>query len=504
MRGRRVTAGLGGILRTFSWAALVPAAASLAWDEGVATHDVPWVPFDLRTTTVVFVLLFAFIRLLGDLLQFHGVKELDAMREHEGFVLVGAAWFILAALSSLPFLLLGATGNPVDAVFESMSGLTTTGATVLTGRLESYPPSLMLWRGLLQWLGGIGIVVVAVAVLAQVTEGGHKILAMEAPGDQFARIQPRFLATARALARIYAGLTALLFGLYLLLMHYGPVALPWSQASYDALLHAFTTMSTGGFSHRTASLAAYGHAPLFWVTTVFMLVAGGSFTLYWMTLRTRHKTIWKSPELRFYLGVFAAAALIISVSLFLDGRNVVDAATHGAFQTASFLTTTGYTSTAHDAFPDSAKLVLLLLMFTGGMSGSTAGGIKTFRILLLLELVLRETQKLLHRRAVVPVKMDGHAVPFQAIRRILVFFFAYLFLFLLGSLAYAAMGLDVVSAFSASAATQGNVGPGLGDVATTFATVPWPGKIVAIVQMWLGRLEIFTVLLLFVPATYRR
>lgn len=504
MRGRRVTAGLGGILRSFSWAALVPAAASLVWDSSVATLAMPGLPFEPKATTVVFLLVFGFIRLLGHVLEFHGVRELDAMREHEGFVLVGLTWLILAVLCAIPFLLLGAIPNPVDALFESMSGLTTTGATVMAGRLESYPPSLMLWRGLLQWLGGIGVVVVAVAVLAQITEGGHRILAMEAPGDQYARFKPRLLATAYALARIYAGLTLLLGLLYLLLMRYGPAGLSWSQAVYDAVMHAFTTMSTGGFSHRTDSLAFYDHTALFWVTTVFMLIAGGSFTLYWMTLHGRGSRLWRNPELRFYLSVFAIVASLIAGALVWDGWSVGDAATHGAFQTASFLTTTGYTSTSHDLFPEAARLLFLLLMFTGGMSGSTAGGIKTFRILILLELLMRELQKLLHRRAVVPVKVDGRVVPFPAIRRILVFFFSYLFLFLVGSLAYALLGMDVVSAFSASATTQGNVGPGLGDVAATFANVPWPGKLVAVMQMWLGRLEIFTVLLLFVPATYRR
>ncbi len=500
----RVVAALGGVVKLFSFALLVPLAASFVWDEGVARIDLPLFGWSVPSTTLVFFLTFLFVLLLGSILSRYGVEELDELRDREGFLIVGFAWLILPLLGALPFLLTGLTRNPLDAYFEAMSGITTTGATVLAEPLEQYARSTMLWRALLQWVGGIGIIVMSVSVIGRVTQGGHRILEMEAPGGAIERLKPRVEQTAKTLFRLYLALTGIAFGTYLLLLRFGGFDLGWKQASYDALLHTFTTLSTGGFSHRTASIAFYDNYAFWWAVIVFMAIAGGSFPLYWAAVHGRSSRLWRSPELRFYAGILGGAALLIVVVLLLSGRSVADALTHGAFQAASFMTTTGYTSTDHNVFPDSARLVLFLLMFTGGMYASTAGGIKVNRIHILLKLSRRELQKLLHPRAVATVKTQGRIVSDDALRRIFVFFFAYITIFIAGAMVYMHFGMDLVSGLSASASAIGNIGPGFDTVASTFATVHVPGKIVAILQMWLGRLEIFTVLLLFVPATYRR
>jgi trk system potassium uptake protein TrkH len=497
-------AALGGVLKLFSFGLLVPFAASFVWDQDVATARVPLLPIEAAATTVVFGLTFLFAILLALTLQFYGVRELDELREREGFLIVGFVWLLLPLIGGIPFLLTGAIAYPLDAFFEAMSGVTTTGATVMAFPLEQYPESVMLWRAMLQWIGGIGIIVLSVSVLSRVTQGGHRILAMEAPGDTIERLKPRITETAKTLSRLYFGFSVIIFVVYLILMRYGPRPLEWGQAGYDALLHTFTTLSTGGFSNRTDSLAFYGSDPLLWAATIFMLVAGGAFPLYWAAFHGKVRRLFTNGEFRFYLLIFAGAAVLIAGALWGATGAAGQSATHAAFQAASFLTTTGYTSANHNAFPDAARLVLFLLMFTGGMAGSTAGGIKVFRIHLLFKLSRREMQKLLHPHAVATVKTEGRIMPEAAIRRIFVFFFIYLTLFIAGAIVYMQVGLNLVGGLSASASAIGNVGPGFDTVASTFADMPAIGKVVAILQMWLGRLEIFTVLLLFIPATYRR
>lgn len=503
MHTLRVIAALGGILRIYSFAALVPFVASFVWDEGVAELPLPLVDASVRLTSLVFGLFFLLVLLTGSALRFFGDADFDHLGARDGFLIVGYGWLLLAVLGAIPFLVSGAIRSPIDALFESMGGITTTGATVMAFPLEQHAASVLLWRAVLQYLGGIGIVILSVSIIARLTEGADRVLALETPGGTITRLQPTIVKTARALSGVYGAISLFIFAAYLLRLRYGPYAADWSKAVYDALAHTFTTIPTGGYSPYTRSVAHFDDPVLLVMITVFMLVGGGSFALYWTVVHGRPSRLWRNGEFRFFLLIYAAGFLVVLFGLLIDGWFWRDGLIHGAFQTAAFMTGTGYTSVPHDALHGVARMMLFVLMFCGGMVGSTTGGIKTFRLFVLMRMVRREVQRLLHPHAVAIVKSQGRILPEESLRRIVVFFFTYVTVFIAGTIIYTQMGLDIVSGISASAAALGNVGPAFGSVAEGFHTVPPAGKLVAVVQMWLGRLEIFTVLLLFTPGTYR-
>ena len=505
MRFSRVLRGLGSLLRLFSFTLLIPLAGSLYWDEDVAMTGIP-APWggEFKVTTVAFALTFLFILLLGFTLTAVAPATLEEIRDREGYFIVASAWLILSSLGGIPLLLTQTTADPVTAYFEAMSGLTTTGATALDlGRFDEIAPSVHLWRATLHLTGGLGIIVLAVAVFARLTEGAYRLMAAETPGGTVTRLKPKLTETAKALWIIYVGFNVALFLLLWPLIHFTGARLSWKEAALDALIHSMSTIATGGFSNHGDSVMFFASDAVTWVLVAFMFLSGVNFNLYWLALAGRPQRIFRDAEFRFYAGMVFAAGAVMAWSLWNANAGIGAAIEGGFFHAVSFMTTTGHTAADHNAFPELGKLILFLLMFTGAMVGSTAGGLKVLRIRLLFLLTRRELDKLLHPHAVASVKIEGRILPDDTIRRVVVFFFVYITTVLIGSLAFAFIGFDFLTSVSAAAALTGNVGPGFNAVAYTFDAVPPLGQVVGILLMWLGRLEIFTAVILFVPGTYR-
>jgi trk system potassium uptake protein len=502
MRVVRVLAGLGTIFRLFSISLIVPILASLWWDP--KTNMIPLAGLEVRASTIGFVLVLVIILLLGFLLTSIASVQLEELREREGFAIVGFAWLLLAALGAIPFLLTKTTRDPVAAYFETMSGLTATGATAFDlATFDAILPSVHVWRATLHAVGGLGVIVLAVAVFARLTEAGQRLMAAETPGGQATRLKPTVTQTAAALWNVYFAFVVVLFGTLWIAMHFTGRHLSWKDSALDALITSFSTVSTGGFSNRADSIAFYQSGVVSAVVTLFMLASGVNFNLYWHFFHGRRNRLFADSEFRFFLGIFLVSAAAIAAVLILNGSEVSMGTKNAAFYAASFMTSSGLTIADHNAFPEAAKMVLLLLMFTGGCVGSTAGGLKLVRVLLLARLTRRELEKLLHPHAVATLKVEGRVIPEDTLRRVVVFFFAYVTLVLVGAFLFAFTGLGFMSAVSASATLVGNVGPAFDRAAYSFFSVPDLGKLIGIFLMWMGRLEIFTAVVLLFPRTYR-
>lgn len=421
----------------------------------------------------------------------------EELGHREGFAIVTLAWVFAAAFGGLPFYLSGAVPTYTDAYFEAMSGFTTTGATVIT-RIGDLPAATLLWRGFSQWVGGLGIIVLGLAILPALGVGGMQLYKAEAPGPVVDRLAPRIRETARLLWRVYVLLSAAEFALLLL------GGMSW----LDALAHTFTTMATGGFSTRDASIGAYGSAYLDGVITVFMVLAGASFALHYQALRGNLRGYRRSPEFLLYAAVLAGATGLLMLALWLAGTygSLPEALRYAAFQVASLATTTGYATADYDRWPMLAQGVLFLLMFLGGCAGSTAGAIKYIRVLLLAKRAQTQLFKLVHPRAVVVVRLAERQVSDEVLNGVQGFLLLYLGVFALATLLLTAFGQDLLTAVAATAATLGNVGPGFGAVGPTdtYAPLPLPVKWILSACMLLGRLEIFTVLVLLMPAIWRK
>lgn len=505
MRYPRVLKALGTILLIFSVTLLVPLFGSLVWDEEVrpSTTTNPFNDSDIPQTTIAFLATLLLTVLLGLVLVVVPRETLEELRERESFAIVGFSYLGLSLLGSIPFLLTGVTRSPITALFETMSGLTTTGATALALPLEQYPASIHLWRSTLQFLGGMGIIVLSIAVLQRMTEGAYKLMSMEAPGGTVTRIKPKITQTAKALWTLYVFLVLSEFAILVPLMHFTGQKLPWKTSIFDALCTAMSTLSTGGFSPRTDSIGFYGSTAITWVVLFFIILGGVNFNLYWIASHGQPGRLFRDPEFRYYIGILVFAWVAVALALYWDGVETSDAVAQSLFHSSSFMTTTGFTTTNHDAFPDLAKMLLLLVMFTGACTGSTAGGLKVLRIQLLVSLTSREVLKLLHPHAVSTVKVAGRILPEDTIRRVVVFFYSFLTIFIMGAVGFIALGFPLVDGIASSIALLSNVGPSFGLAAFSFQDVGPAAQVLGYALMWLGRLEIFTVLLLFVPATYR-
>lgn len=416
----------------------------------------------------------------------------------EGYAVVSLAWLATGVAGALPFLIAGVTRSPVAAVFESVSGFTTTGATIF-GDIEALPRGILFWRGFTQWLGGMGIIVLGIAILPFLGVGGMQLFRAEVPGPTPERLQPRIAQTAKLLWYVYAGMTVVQVVLYL----FGGVSL------FDAVTHAFTTLSTGGFSPRNSSLAAFSPYVQY-VTIAFMYLAGINFALHFRALTGQPGRYLRDSEWRFFTGLLAAAAALVFVVILaaraVAGPGVETALRHALFQVVSIATTTGYVTYDYELWPVAAQLILLLLMLVGGMSGSTGGGMKAIRVYVLIRHGLSEMKKSLHPRAVTVTRVGRLALREDVLLNIFAFVLLYAGLFGVGALALTLLGHDLVTAFGASAASIGNIGPGLGEVGAV-DNYGWMGPLshtVLIFLMLVGRLEIFTVLLLFHPDLWRR
>lgn len=418
------------------------------------------------------------------------------LRPRDGFVAVTAAWVFAAAVGAVPFLLHGTFERPLDAFFESMSGFTTTGATLLA-EIEPEPDAILLWRSIMQWLGGVGIVVLVVAIAPATGLATQRVFYAETSGVTAERLTPRIADTAKIIWGIYLALTALGFLAYLLA----------GMSPFDAINHIFTTLATGGFSTRTASIAAFDSVAIEIVAIVFMAAAGVNFAFYWRALRG--DDLWpQAAEVRLYLAILAASILAVTAGLALADQpgGIWQNLRESAFSVTSVMTNTGYTTADFDGWNDYARTHLLLLMFVGGCAGSTAGGLKVIRVLLLGKTAAQEVQRQLSPKSVQVLRTRGRVFSEEIRRGVLGFFFIYVTVAIVATMAMLVTGLDFISAVSSVAATLNLVGPGLGEVGATdnYEAVSDGGRLVLCALMLAGRLEIFTVLVLLTPAFWRR
>lgn len=426
---------------------------------------------------------------------FYKSKNGRVLNHREGMAIVALGWAAAGLFGGLPFLLGGTFETPTDCFFESFSGFTTTGASILAD-IEGQPKGLLFWRSLTHWLGGMGIIVLSIAILPFLGVGGMQLYRAEAPGPAPDKLKPRIQDTAAVLWKVYLLFTAL----ETVLLMFGGMDL------FDALCHTFGTMATGGFSTRNTSVAAYHSAYIDWVITAFMLIAGINFSLHYLILKGQPLKAFKNPEMRFFLGLFAVFTLVLTISLYRENYETVgETVRYTAFQVASILTTTGYATADYELWTPLAVSILLVCMFIGGCAGSTGGGMKCMRIQLLLKHAHQELFRIIHPRSVSRTKFGGANVAPDILSSIQAFFMLWLGLLVVCAFVVAASGVDVVSAFAASLACIGNIGPGIGSVgpADNYAHIPHLGKIALMFCMVLGRLEIYTVVILFVPEFWR-
>jgi len=473
---------LGLLLMMFSLTMLPPIVFSLYF------NDHSWLPF---------VEGFGITLLAGIVIWLPVHRSRKDLRIRDGFLVVAAFWAVLGTFGAAPLYFAdGLSLSVTDAVFESMSGLTTTGATVLTG-LDTLPVSVLYYRQQLQWLGGMGIIVLAVAVLPMLGVGGMQLYRAEAPGPvKDTKLTPRITETAKALWYVYLAFTIAC------MVSYRLAGMGW----FDALCHAFSTVAIGGFSPHDASIGYFDSALIDCVAIVFMFVAGINFSLHffaWRYVSIKHYK--QDPEFKAYAAMLVVLSLVIVVSL-LNYRGLEDAGgtiISGVFQAVSIATTTGFTTENFALWPSAIPVLLIFSSFVGGCAGSTAGGIKVIRWLLIYKQGAREVARLVHPSAEIPVKLGKSAVQPRVVDAVWGFFAVYVVVFVVMLVAMMATGLDQVTAFSAVAATLNNLGPGLGDVTSGFMSLSDAAKWISIVGMLLGRLEIFTLLVLITPVFWR-
>lgn len=415
----------------------------------------------------------------------------------EAFAAVSLSWVMASCIGALPYFLYGSVPTYTDAFFEAMSGFTTTGASVFTN-IEANPRGILFWRDLTHWLGGMGIIVLSLAVLPFLGVGGMQLYKAEVPGPTPEKLTPRIRQTA-----------LLLWGVYLLFSAVETVLLMFGGMDlFEALTHTFGTMATGGFSPLNGSIGQYGSAYIDWVITVFMFLAGANFALHYLMLKGNLSAWWQDEEFRFYIKILAFSVGTATALLYFSGTysTVLDSLRYGAFQVVSITTTTGYVTADYEKWPFYIQYLLLFLMFVGGCAGSTGGGMKNVRIMLLVKLVKTELHRLLHPKAIIPIRLGKKAISYDVMGSVTAFFVLYIGLFAIAALAMAAMGVDVLTAIASVAATIGNIGPGLGTVGPSenYAHIPFLGKWILCLCMLLGRLEIYTVMILFLPTAWRR
>jgi trk system potassium uptake protein len=424
-------------------------------------------------------------------------RSRQEMRTRDGFLVVTLFWTVLSIFGALPFLFSpDASLSVTDAVFESFSGLTTTGATVMVG-LDFLPESILFYRQQLQWLGGMGIVALAVAVLPMLGIGGMQLYRAESPGPvKNDNLVPRLAETAKALWYIYMGLTVVCALAY------------WAagMSLFDAICHSFSTVAIGGFSTHDASLGYFDSATINMIAVFFMFLAGINFALHFTAWQQRGIGQYlKDPETKFYSAIMFCLAIFTVAVLYVTGTyGAEDAFVHGLFQSVSIMTTTGFTTADFSAWPYALPYLLIYASIVGACAGSTGGGMKVIRILLIFKQGIREVQRLIHPNAIISVKLGRNLVPDRVIEAVWGFFAVYVLVYLVLLIVLLAMGMDVITAFSAVGACLNNLGPGLAGVAANYADISDPAKWVLSLAMLLGRLEIFTLLVLFMPMFWRR
>ena len=470
---------LSYILLTEGALLLLPAAASLCYGE--------WFVMG------VFLFTAALSAALGALL--HRIKtksQIFYMRE--GFATTALCWLLISVVGAVPFVLTGSIPNPVDAMFETVSGFTTTGASILPA-VEDLPRGILFWRSFTHWIGGMGVLVFLLSLLP-LTGGSHvNLMKAESPGPQVDKLVPKVQSTAKILYGIYLALTVL--ELVFLLVGGMPL--------FESLLTAFGTAGTGGFGFKNDSFGSFSPY-IQWVVTIFMILFGVNFNAYFLLLMRKFHRAAASEEVRGYFAIIAAAVAVITANIYSIYNSFGEALRQAAFQVGSIITTTGFSSCDFDQWPTLSKEILVVLMFVGACAGSTGGGIKVSRLLILGKTLGKELKQALHPQVVAPVRMDGKLLNHETIRTTNVFMAAYIFIFVASFLLISLNGYDMVTNFTSVAATLNNIGPGLNQVGPmmNFGGYSNPAKLVLIFDMLAGRLEIFPMLVLFMPDTWRK
>lgn len=429
-------------------------------------------------------------------------KPKHELRMREAFLIVTLTWFVGSLVGAFPFTLSGTLHTYTDAVFETMSGLSTTGATILGGvtsdgiqnpAIEDLDKSLLFWRSLSHWLGGMGIIVLTLALLPLLGIGGMQLYKAEYSGSTSDKLTPRIQETAFLLWTVYMGMT----GVQFLLLWLHP-SMDW----FEAINHAFSTLATGGFSTQNASIAGFDSVYVDVVIILFMFLAGINFAMHFRLFTGDAKSFLENREIRFYTLLIFTFTVLVSGGLWLiDQYSFGDALRYGSFQVVSILTTTGFGTDDYALWMPFTSFLLFLLFFSGGTAGSTGGGIKMIRILIILKNVGREFRQILHPQAVLPVRLGDRIIESSILKNILSFFVVYFIIFGIGAIIMSMMGYDFMSSMGASIASLGNIGPAWGEFGPTeeYAGVPYAGKWVLLLLMMIGRLELFTVLVLFTP-----
>ncbi|OOY36138.1 potassium transporter [Solemya velum gill symbiont] len=482
MRFSSIQRILGILMMIFSFTLLPPVLVSLIYQDHAAEG---------------FLIAF-FVTVTIGLLAWLPVRNIrHELRLQDGFVIVALFWGVLSLIGSLPFML---SEQPhmslTDSFFESISGLTTTGATVITN-LDEMPKAILFYRQQLQWLGGMGIIVLAVAVLPMLRIGGMQLYKAETPGPmKDTKLTPRITETAKALWIIYLSLTIVCALAYWLA----------GMTLFDAIGHAFSTIAIGGFSTHDASMDFFENPLIHLIAIVFMFIAGINFALHFMAYRGKTlRDYWHDSEFRFYSGILLFASIAVVAFLYFSGiYNGRESVIKGVFQLVSFATTSGFTTADFNQWPGFVAILLLFTSFIGACAGSTGGGIKVIRVLLLIKQGAREVKRLIHPSAQIPVRVGDKVISPRVIDAVWGFFALYVASYTVMYLALAATGLDLMTAFSAVAAAMNNLGPGLGSVSSNYAAINDPAKWILCFGMLLGRLEIFTLLVLLSPGFWRR
>ena len=420
------------------------------------------------------------------------------LRNRDGFIIVTFSWIITALAGALPFYISGAIPNFTDAFFEAMSGVTTTGASILGNQqtlphlqngIESLSHGLLFWRSFLQWIGGMGIILFTIAILPLLGVGGVQLFKAEVPGPVTDKLRPRVRETAKLLWIVYLGITVL----ETLLL--GIAGMGW----FDAVCHAFTTMPTGGFSTKNASIEAYNSGAIEYIIIIFMIIAGTNFSLHFRALSGNINSHITDKEFKVYFSLILYVTLIIFLRLALHGEISEENFRASLFQTVSLVTTTGFSSADYELWPYFVQCVLLCLMFVGGMGGSTGGGMKIIRVFVLFKYMALATQRMLHTKAIIPIRIGNRFISEDVISNTLGFFLFYVSIFIFTTIALTLMNVNLESAIGAAASAIGNIGPGLADFGPTdnYALLPDFGKWLLTFCMLLGRLEIFTIIVIF-------
>jgi trk system potassium uptake protein TrkH len=470
---------LGVLLVLIALLMLPGAAISISYEE---------TPWPILTSAVITLI-------IGLMLFLSFSKEDRNIRKREGYLIVALSWVFMAGFGMLPFFFSEEVVTFEDALFETVSGFTTTGATILTD-IEALPKGLLFWRSMTHWIGGLGIIVLTVAIFPLLGIGGIELFVAESPGPTSDKVHPRISETAKRLWYIYVGLTVAAALLY------------WAggMTLFDAVNHSLATMATGGFSTKNASMAFYDSAFIQYTAIFFMFLAGTNFTVIYFALVGKFKNVMRSDEFRVYTISLIVIAVALTIPIYTNGANDLELSFRNSlFQVVSLVTTTGFITDDYTQYSQGVTFVFFMLLFLGASAGSTAGGIKFVRHLTFIKNSWLEFKRLVHPRAVVPLMINGDRVTGRIITHIMNFLLIYLLTFVMGSLVLTLMGYDILTSLGAVATTLGNVGPAIGNVGpmNNFAFFSPAAKIFLSFIMLLGRLELFTILILFTPFFWR-